>query len=46
MRTKTQLKNKKSELEQWLMDNPNHADRSKIQSDLNNVIKELIEKEK
>jgi hypothetical protein len=44
--TKQQLKNKKAELEQWLMDNPNHADRCKIQSDLNNIINELLEKEK
>ncbi|CAD0008043.1 hypothetical protein FLAT13_04166 [Flavobacterium salmonis] len=46
MRTKNQLKNKKAELEQWLTDNPNHPDRIKIQSDLNNVINKLLEKEK
>lgn len=35
-----QQKNKIAVLEQWLRDNPNHADRSKIESDLRKLKEE------
>ncbi|AOW09488.1 hypothetical protein [Flavobacterium gilvum] len=42
MMTPQQRTNKIAQLEQWLQDNPNHADRSKIQSDLRELKKESI----
>ncbi|MRX40378.1 hypothetical protein GJU43_13910 [Flavobacterium sp. LC2016-23] len=44
--TPRQRKNKKIELEQWLNDNPNHENRKKVQSDLTQIINELLEKKK
>jgi hypothetical protein len=44
MQTKTQLNNKKAELEQWLRDNPTHANRIEVQRDLRNIIDKLIDK--
>ncbi|MDA6068668.1 hypothetical protein NJT12_03455 [Flavobacterium sp. AC] len=44
--TQQQLRNKKAELEQWLIDNPNHTNQIEIQSDLRNVIDQLLEKTK
>ena len=44
MQTKTQLINKIAELEQWLRDNPNHANHPEVQRDLRNVNDKLLEK--
>jgi hypothetical protein len=41
--TTQQLKNKKAELEQWLIDNPNHPNQLEIQRDLRKIIDQLIE---
>ena len=46
MKTKKELKNKKMELEQWLVDNPNHMNRLEIQNDLKKVLNQLIDKNK
>jgi hypothetical protein len=35
-------KNKISELEQWLMDNPNHANRTMIETDLRRLKEEQL----
>ena len=42
MRTKTQLQNKKKELEFWLQHNPNHPNRTIIENDLREINHELI----
>lgn len=42
--TPQQLKNKKAELEQWLIDNPTHENRIEISSDLRNIINQLLDK--
>jgi len=42
--TPQQLKNKRAELEQWLIDNPNHTNRIEILSDLRKVIDKLLDK--
>ena len=44
MQTKTQLNNKRAELEQWLRDNPNHVNRADVQRELRNVTDKLLEK--
>lgn len=44
MQTKTQLINKRSALEQWLRDNPNHPNRPDVQRDLRKVNDQLLEK--
>jgi hypothetical protein len=41
--TAQQLKNKKAELEQWLIDNPTHPNQLEIQRDLRKIIDQLIE---
>ncbi|WP_348814101.1 hypothetical protein [Flavobacterium maritimum] len=38
-----QRKNKIAELEQWLIDNPNHVNRTTIESDLRNHRNKLLE---
>lgn len=43
MQTENQLKNKRAELEQWLIDNPNHPNQLEIQRDLRKIIDQLIE---
>lgn len=35
--TSQQIKNKIADLEQWLKDNPNHANRTLIETDLRNL---------
>lgn len=42
--TKRQRINKISELEQWLMDNPNHANRTVIETDLRKLKEEVTPK--
>lgn len=44
--TSQQRKNKISELELWLRDNPNHSDRATVQSDLRRLNAEQIGKPK
>lgn len=42
--TPQQIKNKIAELEQWLRDNPNHTNRTLIESDLRNLKTKQIDK--
>lgn len=44
--TPQQLKNKRTELEQWLIDNPNHVNCKEIQADLRNIIDQLLDQTK
>lgn len=44
--TTQQIKNKIAELEQWLQDNPNHTNRTLIETDLRNLRSKQIEKNK
>ncbi len=39
--TKQQIKNKISDLEQWLTDNPNHSNRTLIETDLRRLKDQL-----
>ncbi len=41
MPTKIQLENKRTELEQWLRDNPTHPNAVEVRHNLNLVIKEI-----
>lgn len=44
--TPQQLKNKIADLEQWLRDNPNHTNRTLIESDLRKLRTEQTNKSK